>query len=49
MDQADNFLQIQAQKARLEKFETSVDHSPTFPKDNRKIVLPENLNGIELK
>ena len=49
MDQADNFLQIQAQKkASLdEKFETFVDHSPTFPKDDRKIVLPESLNGID--
>ena len=45
------FLQIQAQKkARLdEKFETFVDHSPTFPKDDCKIVLPGNLSGIELK
>ena len=39
---------IQAEKkAKLEEFETFVDHSPSFPKDHRQIVVPECLNGID--
>lgn len=51
MDEADNFRQVRAEKkAKLdEKYETFVDHSPSFPKDHRQIVIPECLSGIELK
>ena len=49
MDEADNFRQIQAEKkAKLdEEFENFADHSPSFPKDHRQIVVPECLNGID--
>ena len=49
MDEAANFRQVQAEKkAKLdEKFETFVDQSPSFPKDNRKIIVPDSLNGID--
>ena len=49
MDEADNFRQIQADKrAKLdEKFEAFVDHSPSFPKDHRKFVVPKCLDGID--
>lgn len=48
-DQAERFRQMQAmKKAKLdEKFGTFVDQSPSFPKDNRNIILPDCLSGID--
>ena len=48
-DEAANFRQVQAEKkAKLdEKFETFVEQSPSFPKDNHKIILPDSLSGID--
>ena len=49
MDQAEHFRQMQTRKqAELhEKFGAFVDHSPSFPKDNRNISLPDSLSGID--
>ena len=49
MDEAEHFHQMQTRKqAELhEKFETFVDHSPSFPKDIHNISLPDSLSGIE--
>ena len=49
MDQAEHFRQIQARKQveLNEKFGVFVDHSPSFPKDNCNITLPDSLSGID--
>ena len=49
MDQAEHFRQTQARKqSELDKkIGAFIDSSPTFPKDNRTITLPDSLKGLD--